>query len=196
MKLSIVCNITISNLLWWAAAGQLDGSVPCRVHLRGFLSPQIPQHASKEWGAVSFQGFGDISWSCPLEHTSQLYRTINKLIPFKLVSQKGIRSIRLLRAEKTTKMWWNIHLFRIIANLLKSYHVLDVFSVLGNRIDLISFWECKASWGTSLDTQQQGNRSNLKIKYFKIWPPLRDPLTMLIFFLIIVSEVLIYMPQT
>ena len=59
--------------------------------------------------------------------------------------------------------------------MLKLDHVLDVFFALGDRIELISVWEGQASWDTSLDTQQQGNRSNLKIHFFRGWPPLRDP---------------------
>ena len=42
-------------------------------------------------------------------------------------------------------------------------HVLDVFSVLSDRIKSIPFHERSASHGTSLEYQQQGNRSNLKI---------------------------------
>ena len=61
------------------------------------------------------------------------------------------------------------HLFQKRANILKMDHVLDLFSALGDRIELISVWEGQASWDTSLDTQQQCNRSNLKIKFVTSW---------------------------
>ena len=50
--------------------------------------------------------------------------------------------------------------------MLKSDHVLDVFSGLGDRIEQIFVWEGHASWYTCLDTQQQGNQSNLKFHFF------------------------------
>ena len=45
------------------------------------------------------------------------------------------------------------------------WHVWDVFSVLSDWINLIPFYERKASQDTRLEYQQQGNWSNLKI-YF------------------------------
>ena len=48
------------------------------------------------------------------------------------------------------------------------WHVLDVFSVLSNRIKLIPFHERPASQDTRLEYQQQGNRSNLKIHFFRL----------------------------
>ena len=39
----------------------------------------------------------------------------------------------------------------------------NVFSAVGKRIDLIFLREGQSSWDTSLDTQQQVNRNNLKI---------------------------------
>ena len=48
------------------------------------------------------------------------------------------------------------------------WHVLYVFSVLSTRINLILFHERSASHGISLEYHQQGNRSNLKINFFRL----------------------------
>ena len=59
-------------------------------------------------------------------------------------SQNGISSIQSLRAEETSKMWWNTHHFADDCKLSKSEHVFDFFSALGDRIELVSFWEGQA----------------------------------------------------
>ena len=43
----------------------------------------------------------------------------------------------IIQSRKETKMWSIAHLFQIIAKLVKSDHVLDGFSVLVDRIELI-----------------------------------------------------------
>ena len=62
--------------------------------------------------------------------------------------------------------------------MLKLNNILGVFCALGDRVELIFVWGGQASWDTSLDTQQRGNRSNMKIHFIRGWPPLRDPLNM------------------
>ena len=74
----------------------------------------------------------------------------------KLVSQdawntgKGIRLIQLHSPEKTSKTWNKFDIFRTML----TEHVLDVFSGLGNRINLIPFWVFQASRDTSLEYPQ------------------------------------------
>ena len=41
--------------------------------------------------------------------------------------------------KKTTKMWSKTHIFRKRAVMSKSDHLLDIFSVLGDKIELIFF---------------------------------------------------------
>ena len=60
--------------------------------------------------------------------------------------------------------------------MMKLDHILEVFSTLGDRIELISVWEGQASWDTSLSTQQQCNQSNLKIKVCYELTTLEEPL--------------------
>ena len=68
--------------------------------------------------------------------------------------------------------------FQQLSNQIKIrifWHVLDVFSVLSDRIKSIPFHERPASHGTSLEYHQQGNRSNLKIHFFRLRGVLRGP---------------------
>lgn len=48
------------------------------------------------------------------------------------------------------------------------WHVLDVFSLLSDQIKPIPFHERSAYHGTTLEYHQQGDRSNLKIHFFRI----------------------------
>ena len=64
---------------------------------------------------------------------------------------------------------------RILVWLPIFLHVLDVFSVLSNHIKPIPFHERSVSHGTSLEYHQQGNRSNLKIHFFRLRGVFRGP---------------------
>ena len=71
----------------------------------------------------------------------------------------------------TIKTWQNIGNFQQLSNQTKIWifwHVLDVFSVLSDRIKSIPFHERSASHGTNLEYHQQGNRSTLKINFLDL----------------------------
>ena len=68
----------------------------------------------------------------------------------------------------TSKMCENISHFQQKSNQSKIRIFWHVFSVLSNRIKLIAFYERPASQNTHLKYQQQGNRSNVKINFFRI----------------------------
>ena len=75
-------------------------------------------------------------------------------------TQKGIRLIRSPSPEKTSKTC-SVSIVLKMSNL---FHVLDVFSGLCSRINLIPFPVFQASCDTSLEYPQQG------IPIWKIWP--------------------------
>ena len=86
-------------------------------------------------------------------------------------SWKRISLIQSLSTEKTSEMCENISYFQQKSNQSKIrifWHVLDVFSLMSNRINPIPFHERPASQDTRLEYQQQGNRSNLKIHFFRL----------------------------
>ena len=96
----------------------------------------------------------------------------SKLVPWDTDrSWKGIGLIRSLSPEKTSKTYQIVGNFQQLSNRAKIWifwHVLDVFSVLGDWIKLILFHEQPVSQDTHLEYQQQGYRSNLKIHFFKL----------------------------
>ena len=68
--------------------------------------------------------------------------------------------------------------FQQLSNQTKKrifWHVLDVFSVLSDRIKSIPFHERSASHGTTLEYHQQGNRSNLKIHFLMAQSDFQGP---------------------
>ena len=70
------------------------------------------------------------------------------------LNAKGIRSIRLGGPEKTSNMWSNLTVWDNCQNIPLFADILDVFSFLRNRIELISFALNQASRDTSLDYRQ------------------------------------------
>ena len=93
-------------------------------------------------------------------------------------SWKGIDLIQSLSNEKTSKTCQIIGNFQQLSNQTKIrifWHVLDVFSVLSDRIKSIPFHERSASHGTTLEYHQQGNRSNLKIHFLMAQSDFQGP---------------------
>ena len=70
------------------------------------------------------------------------------------LNAKGISSIRSPSPEKTSNMWSDLAVLDKCQNIPIFVHVLDVFSGLGYRIELIPFPLSQASWDTSLDYPQ------------------------------------------
>ena len=96
----------------------------------------------------------------------------------KLVSQdvwnnaKGISLIQPPWPEKMSKTCSNFAVSGHCLNITIILHVLDVFSGQGDRIDLIPFALCQASWDTSLEYPQHIIPRTLNSHFLGGWPPL------------------------
>ena len=85
---------------------------------------------------------------------------------------KGISSIRSPCPEKTAKTCRNIGIFCHWPEMAKSDHILDVFSLPGDWIELIPFAWCQASRDTSVEYPQHIIPRTLKFHFWGGWPPL------------------------
>ena len=95
----------------------------------------------------------------------------------KLVSQdawhiaKGISSIRAPCPEKTSKTWSYFAVSGRHLNTPIFMRFGDVFSRQGDRIELIPFALCQASWDTSLEYPQHIIARTLKFHFLGADPP-------------------------